>query len=199
MTSDIFRTIVEKWFDGWSLSDKIAVIASAVAFLQFLALIATVFVMRRTAQRQLRAYAHIDDVVMSEMNSVNDPNIQIIVKNYGQTPARCITNTFKHCVLQLPQKPDFSLGGGQVEELCDLAPTQKTFSTFRYPHPQWQFFKDPISKKAMIFYVFGRISYRDVFGRRRKTEYRFRLLVDSTGIKDESSLVINGRSGNVTT
>jgi hypothetical protein len=145
------------------------------------------------------AYAHIEDVVMSEMNSVYDPNIQIIVRNYGQTPARCITNIFKHCVLQLPQKPDFSLGGGQVEELCDLAPAQKTFSTFRYPHPQWQFFKDPISKKAMIFYVFGRIRYRDVFGRRRKTEYRFRLLVDATGIKDESSLVIDGRSGNVTT
>jgi hypothetical protein len=56
------------------MSDKIAVIASAVAFLQFLAMIATVFVMRRTAQRQLRAYVHIEDVVTSEMNSVYDPN-----------------------------------------------------------------------------------------------------------------------------
>src|SRR5260370_27512520 len=44
------------WSDRLSLSDKIAILASGVAFLQFLVLLATVYVMRRTAQRQLRAY-----------------------------------------------------------------------------------------------------------------------------------------------
>jgi hypothetical protein len=44
------------WFEGWNLSDKIAAIASVVAFLQFTALIATFWIMVRNGRRQLRAY-----------------------------------------------------------------------------------------------------------------------------------------------
>jgi hypothetical protein len=42
--------------DTWALSDKIAVIASIVALLQFFALVGTLFVLMSTARRQLRAY-----------------------------------------------------------------------------------------------------------------------------------------------
>src|SRR5260370_34589796 len=80
------RERIEKWFDGWSLSDKIAGIATVVAFLQFAALFLTLRIMRRTAQRQLRAY--ICDI---EGNAVfpggTIVNIEIAFRNSGQTPA----------------------------------------------------------------------------------------------------------------
>jgi hypothetical protein len=47
--------------DAWGLADKIAVIASIVAFLQFLVLVATWGVMVRHGRRQLRAYVFVDD------------------------------------------------------------------------------------------------------------------------------------------
>jgi len=120
----------------------------------------------KTAQRQLRAYVHIDDVVMSEMNSGYDAIIQVIVKNYGQTPARCITNTCQCLPMTQPRESDFTLEGATTDELCDLAPTQKTYSTIHYPYVFWQGSKADINAKARTFYVFGRIDYRDIFERR---------------------------------
>src|SRR5260370_40088018 len=84
MSGDIFQT----WFVGWTSSDKIAVIASVVGFLQFLALMATYQIMRRNTQRQLRAYV---GVVRGELINIDgDDQIEatVIVKNSGQTPAR---------------------------------------------------------------------------------------------------------------
>jgi hypothetical protein len=80
------------WFDGWSLSDKIAVIASVVAFLQFLALMSTIRVMSRTGQRQLRAYIVADtvDVDITPINNTEGKvmvSVKIAIKNTGQTPA----------------------------------------------------------------------------------------------------------------
>ena len=74
------------------LSDKIAVIASAVAFLQFLALIATIFVMRRTAQRQLRAYIAVEHGDVQLVNGGEGIRAMIRIKNFGQTPARNVVS-----------------------------------------------------------------------------------------------------------
>jgi hypothetical protein len=199
------------WFVGWGLSDKIAAVAIFVGFLQFAALFATVAVMRRSAHRELRAYVHIEDVKMLGMKSGKDVQIQIIPKNFGQTPAREITNTFKCFVAYLqpdesgvlvtvpPSEADFALDGAQVETVVDLAPGQKTFSTFFHPYAYWKFSYDLIDKKAAIFWVCGRIDYRDVFNRRWTTGYRRRLLVDSTGIQDDRGLVMESNAGNRTT
>jgi hypothetical protein len=154
---------------------------------------------RKSSERQLQAYVHIEDVDMSEMNSVYDVMIQVIVNNFGQTPARQVTNTFKWCIsTQQPEELDFGLDAAQIEGLCDLAPSQETFSTFRYPHLVWQRDKPAIGSKTMTFHIFGRIDYRDIFGCHRTSEYRFRVPIGATGIPDETSLVMDGK-GNRTT
>jgi hypothetical protein len=77
-------------FRGWVVSDKIAAIASLVAFLQFLVLLAVVLVMFRTSRRQLRAYVSMDE---GSVRLVDDPNGEQILegyvklKNFGNTPA----------------------------------------------------------------------------------------------------------------
>jgi hypothetical protein len=76
------------WLEGWSLSDRIAVIASIVAFLQFLALVATVFMMVRTARRQLRAYVLVSGSTVTNVAEGDGiPQAQVVIKNFGQTPA----------------------------------------------------------------------------------------------------------------
>jgi hypothetical protein len=154
---------------------------------------------RESSERQLRAYVHIEDIVMSEMNSGYDAIIQVIVRNYGQTPARWITNTYQCLPMARPRESGFALNAQQTAELGDLAPTQKTYSTFPYPYACWQGIKADISTKATTFYVFGRIDYRDVFERSRWSEYRFYLKIGATGIPDGISLVVDSRAGNRTT
>ena len=191
----------DAWLVGWGLSDKIAAIAIFVGFLQFCVLFATVAVMRRSAHRQLRAYVHIEDVVMSNMNNPNLTYavvIQVIIKNFGRTPARQITNTSSWRPMR-ERESNFGLGGAQIVELPDLGPSQKTFSTFYYPRAIFQFWRQPVETGQMTFYVFGRIDYQDVFGKNWQTEYRFELVLGASGIPDETSLSIAGRAGNRTT
>jgi hypothetical protein len=77
-------------FRDWGLSEKIAAIASLVAFFQFLALLATVLVISRNARRQLRAYVSLET---GSARLVDDPNGEPILegfvklKNFGSTPA----------------------------------------------------------------------------------------------------------------
>jgi hypothetical protein len=77
-------------FSGWGLSDKIAAIASLVAFFQFLALLAAVLVVFRTSRRRLRAYVSMEG---GSIRLVDDPNGEqllegyVKLKNFGSTPA----------------------------------------------------------------------------------------------------------------
>jgi len=74
---------------AWELADKIAVIASVVAFLQFLALVATVWVMVRNGRRQIRAYVFVDhgsfELMTTDKNRLFIRGL-VSIKNYGQTP-----------------------------------------------------------------------------------------------------------------
>lgn len=107
----------------------------------------------RTAQRQLRAYVHVRTVRMLEINSGFNPNIWIVIKNFGQTPAR---------------------------------------------EMQWNNIK-PHLLETTNFYIFGRINYRDIFAEPHSSEYRFRLVIDSRGIRDKMRLAKEGRAGNANT
>ncbi len=78
------------YFRGWGLSDKIAAIASLVAFFQFLVLLAAVLIMLRSSRRQLRAYVAMEG---GSVRLVDDPNGEkllegyVKLKNFGSTPA----------------------------------------------------------------------------------------------------------------
>jgi len=79
----------------WSLSDRIAVIATIVGALQFGALVATVWVLIFNGRRQLRAYVLPENMGIFDGTTVNPPQPQragipgvaMLIKNSGQTPA----------------------------------------------------------------------------------------------------------------
>jgi len=84
-----------EWFYGWTLSDRIAAVATIAAFLQFLALAGTIGVLLLTARRQLRAYVYPDNAGLYEgmmltppiPQHANEPGATQIWRNTGQTPA----------------------------------------------------------------------------------------------------------------
>jgi hypothetical protein len=90
-----------KWSGGLA-------VASIAAFLQFLALIATVWIMVRNGRRQLRAYifpdkaALIDGTMMAPPMHihVNEPGVIIAFRNSGQTPAYRVVNWAKIEVIE---------------------------------------------------------------------------------------------------
>jgi hypothetical protein len=164
MGGDISMAI-EKWFDGWSLSDKIAVIASAVAFLQFLALIATVFVMRRTAQRQLRAYICVESGDIELVNAGAGVRAQIRVKNFGQTPAHKAVSWASVRVFDA-ESPVFSMTRSERPAFrAMIGPTAVTLISRLVAISPADLAAIQAGTKRI--FVWGRVEYTDAFNRRR--------------------------------
>jgi hypothetical protein len=177
----------------WGLSDKIAVIASVVAFLQFGALVWTIVVMIQNGRRQLRAY------VVGELGTIGNvanpiplyagqvitptgaeitntacgPITYIQIKNSGQTPAYKVVHWGNICVREYPlisnlaPTPTLSLKNASV-----LGPG--IYST------KYLFLSAPLTAQEVsdlragtaAIYVYGEINYRDAFGKKRFTKYR---------------------------
>jgi len=158
--------------ETWSLSDKIAVIASVVAFLQFLALIATVFVMRRTAERQLRAYIMVDTARIDNLKVGEKPVAHLTFKNSGQTPAREVSHwcamgfdTFPH---RIPIK---SVDEDEEFNPRPLAPQGVIHTRTDERRALNQATMDAIVEGTYAVYVVGQIRYFDAFGVRRETDF----------------------------
>jgi hypothetical protein len=130
---------------------------------------------KHTAERQLRAY------VLFENGSIFDfaPNVpfklSVRIKNYGQTPALEARNWVavsfddfpipRSSIEKLPEEHDrhrssFDLGAGASVTLDHImpAPTQMACDEMK------------LGKRAI--YIFGEITYLDVFGHERKTKFK---------------------------
>jgi hypothetical protein len=175
----------ENWNDTWGLSDKIAVIASIVGFLQFLALFATVWVMVRNGRRQLRAYLSIKRAAREGPHRPA-PKFNLIFKNCGQTPAYNGTNWGDVQVREFPLTSAL------------IPPEKKIIGRFETPPTSaftvWDTEEDTISISAeqanefdngkIAFYIFGRLDFVDAFHKKRWLQFRFRY---------SSECVSNGR------
>ena len=102
----------QHWYDGWGLSDKLAVIASTVAFLQFSALMATFEVMRRTARKQLQAYVCLfgGSITLKKLEQNMFLEGYVSLKTSGQTPA-CDHSCWIRIDVRDKVNPPFDIGG----------------------------------------------------------------------------------------
>jgi hypothetical protein len=177
-----------------------SVLAVGTIFL-WLATVCLVRVARDTARRQLRAYVHVDNLRINNIRDDCNKRIEVIFKNFGMTPARSLVNK---CICD-PYIPNTSLSlrNANVFELADLGPTQTVYSTPIYPQGKWDTELFDIADGTKIFYVFGVLTYIDVFKERHVTEYRYHLRFGDVGTKtkkgDQTSLVMDSREGNRTT
>jgi hypothetical protein len=165
----------------WSLSDRIAAIAIIVGFLQFIALILTVGVMRGTGRRQLRAYVLPEGGALTEGTMLTptmpahagEPGIAMQFKNSGQTPAYRFVNWMAIAVIDpanahtlippssLPLQSPATIGAGGTLSKALWFGRILTASEIA-----------DVQAAAKYIFVYGRIEYRDAFRRKRWCTYR---------------------------
>jgi uncharacterized membrane protein len=150
---------------NWGLSDKIAVVASVVAFLQFLALIATIWVMIDNGRRQLRAYISMDGGSIKIITVGQDHFVQgfVNLKNCGQTPARNCRSWVRIQIGASDNSPfdqtSFGKGGSIIGPGVDFnLPVHWPLSVVDLA---------AIRAETKRIYIWGETEYVDVFGRDR--------------------------------
>jgi hypothetical protein len=171
---------IEASFAGWSLSDKIAAIASLAAFLQFAALLATIAITLQTSRRQLRAYVLPESgglwdgttLTPPSPGRANEPGVTLFFKNSGQTPAYKFVSWAQIAVCEpengnklvapkLQLQSPATLGAGGV--------ITKSIWFNRTLTPQEI---ADIGAATKYIFVYGRLEYRDAFRRKRWANFR---------------------------
>ncbi len=184
----------KKQAEGWTLSDKIAAGAIIAGMLQFFALVATVFVMIRTAKRQLRAYVFNDHATLVDFDDV--PTIQVLIKNAGQTPAFSVVAWNAVRLSQVPLEIELGPPGEFTVTRCNLGPGMSFHLTTRLAAlPQTK--RAAIRAGTEALYVHGRADYIDAFGSKRVLTWRLLYGAESARRPDGSLEVHqNGNEAN---
>lgn len=141
-----------------------------VALFQLLAL--TTFI--ASTRRQQRAYVFASGAEIVELEIGGAPIVQIEIKNSGQTPAYDLKHAWRCGMFDYPLQQKLLLPphndraawphlGPGASTLARRAPEKQiaTGSTVELPN------------RAMAFFVYGEIRYRDAFNRLRFTRYVF--------------------------
>jgi hypothetical protein len=162
----------EKPSDAWTLSDKIAAIASIAALLQFFALVITVFVLMSTANRQLRAYVFISGAQLDDIGVGQIPYAQLRFKNFGQTPAYKMTQWAMVGIGKFPLETHPTTNESEPLPERPLPPQGEiSLHPPKYKTPLNAKMLDELSKGMLAIYVTGEIRYRDAFKKKRRTRY----------------------------
>jgi hypothetical protein len=163
-------------FSGYRLKITDTFVAAFTAFL-FFATVALYCATRRlvigaenTAERQLRAYIHVDEsTLITEISSKGiDLRVRTEIKNWGQTPAYDIRNASYLAKLPFPMPNDYSVASPTLDAIAGgcIGPGQC-------------FYNDAVLKEAFShpqhgerYYAVGIIQYFDTFrGKLRTTKY----------------------------
>jgi hypothetical protein len=163
-----------------SLSDNIAVIASIAAFLQFLALVATVLVMVRNGRRQLRAYIFPERVTLVDGSMLNppvaahanEPGVVIALRNSGRTPGYRVTSWAKIEVVEPIHEASLVVPPLPSQFPSWIGANSEITKAIWFGRPLTpNEVADVVSARRCI-YLFGRIEYFDAFKRKRFTTFR---------------------------
>jgi hypothetical protein len=150
----------------------------------------------QTAERQLRAYVHVDGVRIANvmdarpaldgsetpltdarlLSRTEGPLAILTIKNFGQTPAHNVRHFGDMCVREFPldeHLPDSGEGG--ILSSGILPPGGHATKYVKIPQnlPLGEGDKGDLQRRTKALYVFGRIDYRDVFGNECWTTYRY--------------------------
>jgi hypothetical protein len=160
------------FFTLWLAIFTFVLAASTIGL--WIATILTLRHSRETAERQLRAYVLPSGAEILNMVVGSTPLARVEIKNFGQTPAYDLTHIHGFAFLNWPLD----------EELPPPKSPIQTSRTFLGPggtgtgvRPADRIFSaganDDVINRTMAFYVYGEIIYKDAFGRRRTTQYRY--------------------------
>ena len=163
-----------EWLSSWTLSDKIAAIASIAGLLQFIALICTIWITKGAAERQLRAYCLIARAEILNVEVGKRPKAKITIKNSGQTPAK---NFWQVATMAYDTYPITRLSDPDFKKTNKVAhPVPPGGYLDIYPELgaviSEQAHIDALKSGAAAIYAVGEIGYEDAFGKKRRTKYK---------------------------
>jgi hypothetical protein len=166
---------------SWSLSDKIAVIASIVAFLQFIALVVTICVIFGIGRRQLRAYVLPENsgilegsmLVPPQPARANIPGVGMLIKNSGLTPAYNVISFAKIAVIPVANENTALVLPPIAQQFPLTLGAGGTFSkAFWFDRELTAIEITDIFNGVQAIYLYGRIEYRDAFRKRHFANFR---------------------------
>jgi hypothetical protein len=125
----------------------------------------------RTAERQLRAYVHV-----AEVKVIDDDNLityYMEIRNFGQTPAHNVSLRYGIALKDYPLTAVLDLPK-DLKSISAVVPPQVAIHVnFTPPQPLGPNRRNRLSQRTAAIYVFGTITYDDVFQKRRIAEFRY--------------------------
>ncbi len=164
----------------WTLAQTIAAVAVVVGFLQFVMLVLTWFIMRKTANQQLRAYIFPDNVMLGDGTMLSPPQhdradwpgIVLSFKNSGKTPAYKVRSWAEMHVIMQTQESKLIIPDVKDKSPHPLGANGSSSKSFWFDRPLTPHEIADISKGSRAIYVQGRIEYIDAFKKERYTNFR---------------------------
>jgi hypothetical protein len=134
-----------------------------------------------TAARQLRAYVFVSGAAVTNVAEGDGiPEAQVVIKNFGQTPAYDLVNVTGFATDVYPPPKSIRLTVSDEEfskpiSKSDLGPTLAETSTTDWKEKKrlTQVEKAALAEGKTIIFVYGEIRYVDAFGRPQWTKYRY--------------------------
>ncbi len=174
-----------------------------------------VFIARVATRKQLRAYVFIDTIDVVNIiapppetilppgswiyQSALGPLAFIAIKNSGQTPAYGVLNWGEICFREFPLTSVLPYGDRNALSLIRtklaIPPGGKTIKNIRIPQPLSD---DEIAKLRAgthAIYVYGDIVYKDIFGKKRFTNFRY-FINGITGFTHQANAMSGCEEGN---
>jgi hypothetical protein len=168
---------VGRWMLNFSVSDVVtAALTCALVYVgvtQTRRLRETLVQMRESEERQLRAYVSIERGRLDYPQEVGNltPTAKLIIKNFGQTPAYEVCFETFLGIFELPSSPEPPTLAGRRTQLT-LGPGATTSVVVIYPVDPTDAWKRQIRQELAAVFVVGLITYRDAFGKARRTPFQ---------------------------
>ena len=144
---------------------------------------------KTSSEKQLRAYVHVSVATMKPRGDFLDYYLE--VKNFGQTPASDVKLRYmiKLCDFPPTNEPFNVPDDGPNVSSAILPPQIGMHDAFTPPQVLGPIQKGDFLAGRKAIYVFGIITYKDVFSKSRKTEFRY-MAGGNVGLHSEGSLRI---------
>jgi hypothetical protein len=168
------------FFTFWIAIFTLVLAASTIGL--WIATILTLSHSRKTAQMQLRAYVMLSGANVRYSDKPNERFVAVEIKNYGQTPANDVVFIVGEHVREWPLKTILpSLDEKSMRRsIAPLPPTSITFH--RVPISDLSSWEEGELRAGRAgVYIWGKITYRDIFADRWETEIR--LVCEGEGLR----------------
>jgi hypothetical protein len=133
-------------------------------------LLATIWITIRNGRRQLRAYIGVTTRELPTLQLGYKQRGEIILTNYGQTPAFNVK--YRGELKIISAKDRFALPKFRTD-MIPVNPQQTIPTIYETGSVLTAAEEAAVRAGRSLIYLYGEIKYRDAFGRRRVTTYRF--------------------------